>query len=218
MSAVGVTTKGNAEQAELMRLIMDNQHPIVICEGAAGTGKNFISIASALELLTSKHKYEKIYYCKNTVDVGRDIGFLPGDIGDKINPYQMALFDTLQAIERKGKVIRANDAKQKIEVLPLFNVRGRTLENCILIVDEAQNLDLTSLRTLCTRVGDYCKLIFLGSYKQIDDPKQRRQEKCDFQKMAEALEDLEFVGQIHLVKSMRSTYCALLDEIFEGIK
>lgn len=217
MSVVGITTKGNAEQAELMRLIMDNQHPIVICEGAAGTGKNFISIASALELVL-KRRYEKIYYCKNTVDVGRDIGFLPGDIGDKINPYQMALFDTLQAIEKKGKTIKANDAKQKIEVLPLFNVRGRSLENCILIVDEAQNLDLVSLRTLCTRLGDYCKLVFLGSYKQIDDPKQRKQEKCDFQKMAEAFEDLAFVGQVTLVKSMRSEYCAILDEIFEGIK
>ena len=61
MSVVGITTKGNAEQAELMRLIMDNQHPIVICEGAAGTGKNFISIASALELVL-KRRYEKIYY------------------------------------------------------------------------------------------------------------------------------------------------------------
>lgn len=217
MSVVGITTKGNAEQAELMRLIMDNQHPIIVCEGAAGTGKNFVSIASSLELILHK-KYEKIYYCKNTIDVGKDVGFLPGDIGDKINPYQMALFDTLNAIERKGKVIKASEAKQKIEVLPLFNVRGRTLENCILIVDEAQNLDLTSLRTLCTRLGDYSKIIFLGSYKQIDDPKQRKQDKCDFQKMAEAFEQLEFVGQIHLVQSMRSKYCALIDEIFEEIK
>ena len=217
MSVVGITTKGNAEQTELMRLIMDNQHPIVICEGAAGTGKNFISIATALELQYKK-KYEKIYYCKNTVDVGRDVGFLPGDLHDKINPYQMALFDTLTAIERKGKVIKASEAKQKIEVLPLFNVRGRTLENCILIVDEAQNLDLVSLRTLCTRLGDYSKIIFLGSYKQIDDPRQRKQEKCDFQKMAEAFEELDFVGQVTLVKSMRSSYCAVLDEIFEAIK
>lgn len=217
MSAVGITTKGNAEQAELMRLIMDNQHPIIICEGAAGTGKNFVSIAAALELVLKK-RYEKIYYCKNTVDVGKDVGFLPGDLHDKINPYQMALFDTLHAIEKKGKVIKMSESKQKIEILPLFNVRGRSLENCILIVDEAQNLDLTSLRTLCTRLGDYCKLIFLGSYKQIDDPKQRRQEKCDFQKMAEAFESLNFVGQVHLIKSMRSEYCAILDEVFEEIK
>lgn len=92
----------------------------------------------------------------------------------------MPLYDNLANIETIGGQIVANAAKSMIEIVPLFNLRGRTLENTVLIVDEAQNLDLTMLRTIMTRMGKFSKIIFLGSYNQIDDKAQRRKPKCDY--------------------------------------
>ena len=130
----------------------------------------------------------------------------------------MSLKDNLIAIEQCGKTIKAADALQKIEILPIFSIRGRSIDNTVLIVDEAQNLDLTTLRTILTRMGKYAKIIMLGSFNQIDDVKQRKQEKCDFQKTIEKLTEFNFVAHIELYQSMRSEYCALIDEAFENIK
>lgn len=217
MSVCGISTKGNEEQSELIRLICDHQHPIVFCTGKAGTGKNFATIAASLQLILDK-RYRYIMYARNPVQCGEGIGFLPGTAEEKLDPFMMALNDNLRAIEQLGKTIKAADARQKIEILPIFSIRGRSFENSILIVDECQNLDLVTLRTILTRMGKFCKIIMLGSFNQIDDPKQRRQEKCDFQKTIEKLTEFDFVAHVELYKSMRSEYCAIIDEAFEEIK
>lgn len=217
MSVCGISTKGNQEQAELIRLICDRQHPIIFCTGKAGTGKNFATLAASLQLINDK-KYGKIMYARNPVQCGENIGFLPGTAAEKLDPFMMSLKDNLIAIEQCGKTIKAADALQKIEILPIFSIRGRSIDNTVLIVDEAQNLDLTTLRTILTRMGKYAKIIMLGSFNQIDDVKQRKQEKCDFQKTIEKLTEFNFVAHIELYQSMRSEYCALIDEAFENIK
>lgn len=217
MSVCGISTKGNQEQAELIRLICDRQHPIIFCTGKAGTGKNFATLAAALQLVMDK-KYGKVMYARNPVQCGENIGFLPGTAAEKLDPFMMSLKDNLIAIEQCGKTIKAADALQKIEILPIFSIRGRSIDNTVLIVDEAQNLDLTTLRTILTRMGKYAKIIMLGSFNQIDDVKQRKQEKCDFQKTIEKLTEFNFVAHVELYQSMRSEYCALIDEAFEGIK
>ena len=217
MSVCGISTKGNQEQAELIRLICDRQHPIIFCTGKAGTGKNFATLAASLQLINDK-KYGKIMYARNPVQCGENIGFLPGTAAEKLDPFMMSLKDNLIAIEQCGKTIKAADALQKIEILPIFSIRGRSIDNTVLIVDEAQNLDLTTLRTILTRMGKYAKIIMLGSFNQIDDVKQRKQEKCDFQKTIEKLTEFNFVAHIELYQSMRSEYCALIDEAFEDIK
>lgn len=217
MSVCGISTKGNQEQAELIRLICDRQHPIIFCTGKAGTGKNFATLAAALQLVMDK-KYGKVMYARNPVQCGENIGFLPGTAAEKLDPFMMSLKDNLIAIEQCGKTIKATDALQKIEILPIFSIRGRSIDNTILIVDEAQNLDLTTLRTILTRMGKYAKIIMLGSFNQIDDVKQRKQEKCDFQKTIEKLTEFNFVAHVELYQSMRSEYCALIDGAFEGIK
>ena len=217
MSVCGISTKGNQEQAELIRLICDRQHPIIFCTGKAGTGKNFATLAASLQLINDK-KYGKIMYARNPVQCGENIGFLPGTAAEKLDPFMMSLKDNLIAIEQCGKTIKAADALQKIEILPIFSIRGRSIDNTVLIVDEAQNLDLTTLRTILTRMGKYAKIIMLGSFNQIDDVKQRKQEKCDFQKTIEKLTEFNFVAHIELYQSMRSEYCTLIDEAFEDIK
>ena len=97
-------------------------------------------------------------------------------------------------------------------------MRGRSFESTLLIVDEAQNLDLVTLKTILTRVGNYSKVILLGSMNQIDDTVQNRKEKCDFQRVVEAIQHLDYVGYVELTQSMRSKICAELDDILSQIK
>lgn len=218
-SYCGVNVKGNPEQAEFARLICENNRPIIFCEGAAGTGKTIIAAAVALELKFNK-KFFNLYYTRTPIQVGPQMGFLPGDANEKTYPYIAPLFDTLSSICRiSGNKYNEKDLLSKFEVIPVAFVRGRNLEGLV-IVDEAQNLSLAEIQTLCTRIGEYGKIIFMGSTKQIDNPIQKKKKVCDFQKAYEALlEQMPgSVGFVHLEKSMRSPWCAEVDRIFEELQ
>lgn len=211
-----ISTKDNPEQTELIRLIKENKKSIVFCTGAAGCGKTFISIYAALELLRQK-KYEKILYSRDAVQLGAELGFLPGDVGDKFDPFMACLFDNLEAIERLGGPSVA-ESKTKIERVPLTFLRGRSLENVILIVDEAQNLDLITLKAILTRMGEHSKVVLLGSMNQIDNKAQMKKEQCDFVRVMESLNDLDFVGSVELIISKRSPYCTIVDDRLSKLK
>ena len=202
ISVVGISTKGNKEQAELIRLIFEKNRPVIFGTGNAGTGKTFIALASALQLVRDR-RYGKIIYTREPEEVGKSLGFLPGDLEDKFNVYMRGLYDNLEHIEQAGQ-IKMNDALEKIECVPLQFLRGASFENTIVIVDEAQNLDMNSIKTVLTRIGKFCKVILLGSIKQIDNDKQCKRKECDFTKAQRLLRDQEFVGNVELVKSMRS--------------
>lgn len=213
MSYFGINLKGNQEQIELARLISDNSSEIVFCTGNAGTGKTFTTLIVALELTVLQKKYDRIIYARNPVQLGESMGFLPGDINDKYDPFMGGLYDNLESICRKsGLKPQLNELKSRIEVVPLAFLRGRSLENTLLIVDEAQNCDLITLKAILTRLGQYSKVVLLGSMNQIDDPKQRHKEKCDFERVETALSEFEYVKTIELVKSMRSPHCSEIDE------
>ena len=218
-SYCGVNVKNNPEQAEFARLICANNTPIVFCEGAAGTGKTIIAAAVALELKFDK-KYSNLYYTRTPIQVGPQMGFLPGDANEKTYPYIAPLLDTLNAICRiSGNRYNERDLLSKFEIIPVAFIRGRNLEGLV-IVDEAQNLSLVEIQTLCTRVGEYGKIIFIGSSKQIDNPIQKKKQKCDFQLAYETLLEQmpDYTGFIHLEKSMRSPWCAEVDRIFEELQ
>lgn len=180
MSVFGISLGKNEEQIELVRLINENNRPIVLVTGNAGTGKTMISLAAALQLQSDK-KYSKIIYARNPVQVGEGMGFLPGNADEKYMPFMGPLLDNLENIVRlnykggDGQQKKAaisnqvNDLTHRIEVCPIAFLRGRSFEDAIIIIDEAQNLDLTALKTVLTRVGRYCKIILLGSMNQIDD-------------------------------------------------
>lgn len=218
MAFFGISLKNNAEQLELARLIQDNRTEIIICTGNAGTGKTFATLATALQLKLDK-KYDKIVYARNPVSCGAPMGFLPGDVDDKYSPFMGGLMDNLESICRHSTLKPVlNDLKAKIETVPIAFMRGRSFESTLLIVDEAQNLDLVTLKTILTRVGNYSKVILLGSMNQIDDTVQNRKEKCDFQRVVEAIQHLDYVGHVELTQSMRSKICAELDDILSQIK
>lgn len=206
----------NPEQQELIRLINDKQTKIIFCRGNAGTGKTFCTLYAAAQLVKNK-KYDKIIYSRNPVQLGEDMGFLPGDISEKFNPFMACLFDNLTNIERLGGPTAA-EMKHYIEITPIAFLRGRSLEQCLLVIDEAQNLDLVSLKAILTRVGEYCKVILLGSLNQIDDRHQARKDKCDFVRVMECLSEFDFVADIELIQSKRSQICALVDDKLGELK
>ena len=238
LSVFGISLKDNKEQQELARLIMENDKPIVIGLGMAGTGKTFVSIATALHLLNANYdskngnkragnnrnsgNYHKIVYTRNPVEVGKSIGFLKGGMDEKFGPYTAPLLDTLESIESASEYkVNKNDLMKKIEVVPLGFMRGRNFApGTILIVDECQNLNLAALKTVMTRMSDYCKVVLLGSMNQIDEPEQRKKRKCDFQRVVEKFKDVQspWVGIVNLTKSMRSAWCAEIDTLLGEIE
>lgn len=231
MAIFGISFKDNKEQAELVRQIMDTNQPIIFGIGKAGTGKNFAAIACALHLQENR-EYADIYYARNPVQCGADMGFLPGNADEKYDPFMEPLKDTIKAIVKKSSSYEKKKDLQKaaitqimhqITCLPIYNLRGRTLEDAIVIVDECQNLDMMTLRTIMTRIGKYTKLVLLGSFNQIDDEKQKKlvktRGKCDFQLIAEWFPQNrpQYAGSIELIKSMRNEICVDIDEAFDEI-
>ena len=213
MAFVGVSLKNNKEQQELARLMNENRRPIVLCTGNAGTGKTFAALAVALQL-KAERRYGTIVYGRNPMPLGEDMGFLPGGLDEKYGPYMGPLYDNLEAIASlSNEKLNPKELAQRIEMVPIAFLRGRSFRDTILIIDEAQNLDLTALKAILTRVGDYSKVVLLGSMNQIDDPRQRKQSKCDFEKVIDAIKDLPYVGYVNLTKSMRSDWCVELDGI-----
>lgn len=228
MAVFGLSLGKNEEQIELTRLISDNDTKIVFCTGNAGTGKTICSIATALQL-QEDHKYAKIIYARNPIQVGEDMGFLPGGIDEKYTPFMGPLTDNLEVLARlnyegnqnqKKAIIanKVNDLLSRIEVCPIAFLRGRSFDNAVVIVDEAQNLDLTALKTVLTRVGEYSKIVLLGSMNQIDDWRQRKQPVCDFQRVMDKLSPQPYVGYVNLVKSMRSPICVEVDNLLGEIR
>lgn len=215
MSVVGITTRGNQEQANLINLILDKNIKVVFVEGNAGTGKSFISIASALQTFIDG-RFERIIYTRDLVQVGEPIGFLPGGLDSKVDPYMACLDDSLEAIERVGGQITVEVAHQYIEVQPITFIRGRSLYNSIILVDEAQNLDLNTLRTVLTRLGENSKIILMGSTNQIDKRGQKTS-GCDFARVRDKLIDRQYVGYVRLIRSERSKICAEIDDLLQEI-
>jgi PhoH-like ATPase len=172
--AYGIKPK-NAEQAFALHAIMNDDVNLVTICGVAGTGKTLLALAGALE---QRNRFNQIILARPIVALSnRDLGFLPGDAEDKVNPYMQPLWDNLNFIksqfgenERKFRAIDEMKAEGKITICPLAYIRGRSLSNAIFIVDEAQNLTPHEVKTIITRAGENCKIILTGDVRQIDTP------------------------------------------------
>ena len=173
-NAYGISPK-NAEQAFALHAILDPNILLVSIQGVAGTGKTLIALAAAME---QKAKFRQIYMARPIVPLSnKDIGYLPGDIKSKINPYMEPLWDNLKFIqsqfhENEKEVKKINDMieSEKLHITPLAYIRGRSLSNIIFIIDEAQNLTPHEVKTIITRAGENTKIIFTGDIFQIDTP------------------------------------------------
>jgi len=173
-AAFGVIPK-NAEQAFALDAIMNPDLKLVTIQGVAGTGKTLLSLAGALE---QRRNYHQIYLARPIVPLSnKDIGYLPGDVNSKLNPYMEPLWDNLKFIrsqfsekDKEHKQLNEMVENQKLVVCPLAYIRGRSLSNVFFIVDEAQNLTPHEVKTIITRAGENTKIIFTGDIYQIDTP------------------------------------------------
>jgi PhoH-like ATPase len=165
----------NAEQTFALHAIMNPEVQLVSISGSAGTGKTLLALAGALEL---RRDFRQIYLARPIVPLSnKDIGYLPGDIKSKINPYMQPLWDNLSFIKNqyseKDKEYKKIDElieQDKLHIVPLAYIRGRSISNIMFIVDEAQNLTPHEIKTIITRAGENTKIIFTGDVFQIDTP------------------------------------------------
>ena len=159
----------NKEQKFAWHVLNDDSIPLVCITGRAGSGKTFLTLMSGLDALLNK-KYERIVVTRNIEPVGRDIGFLPGDVNEKMAPWMSPLMDNFMHHFKDRTYFEAMMEKGQIEIAPLSFIRGRTFNNAFIIVDEAQNASIHELKTIITRIGEGSKVVLMGDTDQIDTP------------------------------------------------
>jgi len=178
-------------QKKLVKLSEDND--IVFAIGPAGTGKTYTAVALAVRALKSKI-VRKIILTRPAVEAGESLGFLPGDLKDKIDPYLRPLYDALDDMLTAEKLEHFIQ-NRIIEVAPLAFMRGRTLDNAFIILDEAQNCTSTQIKMFLTRLGPSAKCIITGDLSQVDLP---RHQKSGLYKALDILSDLDGIAKLNL--------------------
>lgn len=178
-------TKG---QAHYIRDILNND--IVFCIGPAGTGKTYLAVAVALDYL-KRGELSRIVLCRPAVEAGEHLGFLPGDLESKVNPYLRPLYDSLHDLMPPSSVREYVDS-DLIEILPLAFVRGRTLDDAFIILDEAQNCTVGQMKTFLTRLGTHAKLVVTGDITQVDLPHEERSGLVDVQGRLQGIKGIHF--------------------------
>ena len=152
------------KQSEYIKALKENE--IVMSLGPAGTGKSFLAVSVAVTLLMEK-KIERVILSRPAVEAGEKLGFLPGDMKEKVDPYLRPLYDALYELFGADKINKKIESGE-IEIAPLAFMRGRTLKNCFAILDEAQNATETQIKMFLTRIGENSKLVVNGDPSQID--------------------------------------------------
>ena len=189
----GITgrTKGQKIYVDIVR-----KNDIVFSIGPAGTGKTYIAVAFAVAALEN-HDMDRIILCRPAVEAGENLGFLPGDLKEKVDPYLTPLYDALGDMLHKAR-LNPLLSKNIIEIIPLAYMRGRTLNNAFLILDEAQNATPMQMKMFLTRLGVNSKAIITGDITQIDLP--RRSDSGLLQVM-DILNDIDGIGFCQLDKT-----------------
>ncbi len=207
----------NAEQVFALHAIMNQDVKLVTLQGVAGTGKTLIALAGALD---QKRFFKQIYLARPIVPLSnKDIGYLPGDIKDKINPYMEPLWDNLKFIQnqfnendKEYKAITTALDTEKLVITPLAYIRGRSISNVCFIVDEAQNLTPHEVKTIITRAGENTKIIFTGDIYQIDTPYLDSQSN-GLSYLIDKIKHHEIYAHVRLEKGERSELANLANDL-----
>tara|TARA_B100000686_G_scaffold118760_1_gene125882 strand:- start:280 stop:1296 length:1017 start_codon:yes stop_codon:yes gene_type:complete len=181
------------KQKEYVRSLKSSQ--IVMSLGPAGTGKTYLAVAVALSMLLEK-KVERIILSRPAVEAGEKLGFLPGDMKDKIDPYLRPLYDSLYDLIDYDKIQRKIESGS-IEIAPLAFMRGRTLKNSFAILDEAQNATETQIKMFLTRIGENSKLVVNGDPSQIDLPNKNQSGLIKSQSILKNIKEISIINFDH---------------------
>lgn len=196
----------NSRQLMALELLLDPSIQLVTISGKAGTGKTLIGLAAGLEQsFTLENKvYEKFLAFRPIIPMGRDVGYLPGEVEDKIDPYMQPLYDNLAYLLRTGDVRKTLSGYEDcIEVGALTYIRGRSIAKKFILIDEAQNLTKHEVKTIATRVGEGSKIVFVGDPNQIDHPDLDFYNN-GFTHLIERMKEYKIAGHIELDKGERS--------------
>ena len=166
------------EQRAALDLLLDPEVTVVALDGTAGTGKTILALAAGLEQVVERHaRYDRVAVYRPIVPVGHaDLGFLPGSLEEKLEPWMAAIVDAIAALTDDGSFLTAQEVmselidRRKLTMETVTFLRGRTLQSSFIVVDEAQNLEPTTVKTILTRVGEGAKIVFCGDRDQIDAP------------------------------------------------
>ncbi len=187
-------SKIKAKTINQQKLVAEtNKHAMVFAVGPAGTGKTYTAIALAVRALKAK-EVKRIVLTRPAVEAGENLGFLPGDMKDKLDPYMMPLYDALRDMIPPEKLIQMMEFGI-IEIAPLAFMRGRTLDNAFVILDEAQNATVMQMKMFLTRMGQTAQFIVTGDMSQIDLPSKQR---SGLSYALDALRGVEGIGVVRL--------------------
>jgi len=208
----------NKEQSFAIDLMMDKSIDLVTFTGKAGTGKSFVVLASALELVIEKKEYEKLIIYRPIQAVSSDVGFLPGTLAEKLAPWFQAIMDNFEVLFSSKN---SNDWKRELEMYSkrgriemdaITYIRGRSIPNAIILIDEAQNLDKEAIKTILTRAGENTKIVLTGDLDQIDNDKLDAINN-GLTYVIEKFKNSDLAGHITFTQGERSRLATLASEI-----
>ena len=225
MAFFGVTAK-NDEQRIALNYLNDNKD-ITIITGNAGTGKNIISQAVGLENVLETQRYNKMIYTRLQVQLGIHLGFLTGDLAGKTEPFVLPFLDNLDKMDSsKMSFIKdylfseKDEKKQKVFFDSIQTMRGRSLDHTYLMVDEVQNTDNHTMKAIGTRIDKGSKLVLVGNFAQIDEPKLRDPKKNGLYNLLKGLYERDpnktMFEHIHLQEQHRSRTVGVIEDIFSS--
>ena len=205
-SAVSVSPR-NKEQHFALSALTDPDIPLVCLTGIAGSGKTFLTLMAALNAL-NENACERIVITRSIQPVGRDLGYLPGDLQEKMAPWMAPLVDNFRHAFKDMSYFNTMIERGQIEIAPLSYIRGRTFNNAFVIVDEAQNATIHELKTIVTRIGENTKVILMGDTDQVDTPYINSRSN-GLSIVVDKLKDSKLTCHIHLSKGERSQLATL---------
>lgn len=208
----------NLEQSIALDLLLNDDIKLVSLVGKAGTGKTLLAVASGLKKTIEEEKYTKLLISRPIIPMGKDLGYLPGDINEKMSPWMKPIFDNLEFLMGGSSSNSRSDAYKDltenkfVEVEPLTYIRGRSLPKQFMIVDESQNLTIHEMKTIISRAGEGTKIILTGDCHQIDNP-YVDSESNGLARIVEAFKGESIAGHITLLKGERSELAEIASNI-----
>ncbi|MFP4199318.1 MAG: PhoH family protein [Halanaerobium sp.] len=206
----------NREQQLAFELLLDDEIQLVTISGKAGTGKTLLAIAAGLSKVVDEQVFSKLLVARPIQPMGKEMGFLPGDVEEKMGPWMQPIFDNLDFIVHRNKDARFSYQKlvdkDLIQVEALTYIRGRSVPDQFIIIDEAQNLSLHEVKTIVTRAGEDSKLIFTGDPFQIDNP-YLNFHKNGLNYLAHKFHDQKIAGHIMLKEGERSELAEIASDL-----